>query len=481
MSQSANVGPDAGRAIPGDDDLGFRLFAVLSGLAAWVLFAERGFHPVVEAGLVPMPILIPLAFAFVLVLRPSSVGAFLGYYATNTYFLFLHFPGNNTNQTLLFFVGASVLAAAGSRMVAARSTRITGAELFRALSPVVRVCVFGIYFWTIFHKLNLDFLNPEVSCARRLGSGLADKIGLGGFPDQVAVVSVIMTVLVEGALPIGLLFARTQRLTALGGLGFHWMLGSVGFMGFSSTMISLLSLFLMPEAAQRLSGNNRQFKFGGFGVTAATLNRLAFVGFVGGLAVAKVALKINPSWIGGGLWYGVPIFAGILYFWNRAPARGGEPPLSVLELIRRPTPLLLVPLVLFLNGACPFLGTKTEYSYAMYSSLRTEGGHTNHVLWRTPLSLADYQTDLVEVLEGTDAGLLEQFGGRKLPRWELTTALYDLARSGRHGVVVVLSDAAGRRTLPDAERTLARKPTLLERKFLSFRKIVPPQKGMCAH
>jgi hypothetical protein len=476
------VGPEAGRAFsPGDDELGFRLFAALSGVAAWVLFAEKGFHPVTQPGLVPMPILVPVLLAFVLALRPSSVVAFLGYWATNTYYLFLGFPGNNTNQTLLFFVGLSVLLAAALRMAAKKSVRVSGAELFRVLSPLVRACVFGIYFWTIFHKLNLDFVDPEVSCARRLGFGLANKIGLGGFPDQIAVVSVIMTILIEAALPIGLLFARTQRITALAGLGFHWTLGSVGFMGFSSTMISLLSLFLAPDAGQLFSGHARRLRLSGFEVSAGTLNRLAFVGWVLGLAFAKAVFRINPSWLAGGLWYGLPVFAGILYFWNRAPIRGGEQPAAVWQLVRRPTPGLLVPLVLFLNGACPFLGTKTEYSYAMYSSLRTEGGRTNHLLWRTPLALADYQTDLVEVLEGSDEGLLKKYGGRKVPRYELSTALWDLAASGRGGVPVVLLDASGTRTVPSAERALAREPTLLERKFLSFRKIVPARKGMCAH
>jgi hypothetical protein len=476
------VAPDTGRALPGaDDELGFRLFAAMSGVAAWVLFSERGFHPVVQPGPVPMPILVPLAFAFVLALRPSSVGAFLGYWVTNTYHLFLGFPGNNTNQTLLFFVGLSIVVVAALRMVAARSVRVTGAELFRALSPVVRVGVFAIYFWTIFHKLNVDFVNPEVSCARRLGFGLANKIGLGGFPDQVAVVTVIMTILIEAALPLGLLFARTQRITALLGLGFHWTLGSVGFMGFSSTMMSLLTLFLAPHAGQLFSGYRRRVTLGPLEVPAATLNRLAFLGWILGLTVAKLGLAINPSWLGGGLWYGVPIFAGILVFWNRAPMPGGDPPAAVWQVIRRPTPALVVPLVLFLNGACPFLGTKTEYSYAMYSSLRTEGGRTNHLLWKTPLPLADYQTDLVEVLDGTDPGLFERYGGRKLPRYELTTALFELGRSGRAGVPVVLSDAAGTRTVANAERDLAREPTLLERKFLSFRKILPARKGMCAH
>jgi hypothetical protein len=467
--------------LPGDDEQGYRLFAALSGVAAWVLFAEKGFHPVTQPGIVPMPILVPLAFAFASVLRPSSVVAFLGYWATNTYYLFLGFPGNNTNQTLLFFVGLSVLVAAASRLLAGRSARLSGAELFRAMSPLVRVCVFGIYFWTIFHKLNADFVNPEVSCARRLGFGLANKVGLGGFPDQVAVVAVIMTVLIEAALPVGLLFARTQRITALAGLGFHWTLGSVGFMGFSSTMMSLLSLFLAPDAGQVFSGHERRVKLAGLEISAANLSRLAFLGWVAGLAFAKVALGINPSWLGGGLWYGLPIFAGVLYFWNRAPLRGGEQPAAVWRLIRHPTPGLVVPLLLFLNGACPFLGTKTEYSYAMYSSLRTEGGRTNHLFWKTPLALADYQTDLVEVLEGTDEGLLQKYGGRKLPRYELSTALWDLAATGRTGVAVVLRDPSGTRTVASAERELAREPTVLERKFLSFRKILPAKKGTCAH
>src|SRR5690606_10814950 len=57
---------------------------------------------------------------------------------------------------------------------------------------------------------------------------------------------------------------------------------------------------------------------------------------------------------------------------------------------------------------------KTENSFSMYSNLRTEGGRTNHMIIHTPLLWADYQTDLVYVLNSSD-GDFKEFAERPNP------------------------------------------------------------------
>jgi hypothetical protein len=455
----------------GDDRSAFRLFAILSGIAAFVLLGERDYELVTNRGLIPMPLIVPIVLAGATVLFPGKVWLFLAHWAASTYFFLLGFPWNNTNQTLRFFVGLAVLASAAFCMARRRTAGISDVELFRVMSPVLRVCAVTLYFWTIWHKLNFDFLNPDTSCGRRLMFGLLNKVGLAGNPDLIAMPGVVMTVLVETALPVGLFFARTQRATALLGLGFHWMLGTLGFSGFSATMFSLLVLFLAPLPAQAFSGY----------AARVAVNRGVFAGFL-------ALLALGWAGVGGGemeevLWYAVPAIAAGMYWLNRAPVTGGPQVDPVWRTLRHPNVTLLVPLLMFVNGASPFLGFKTEYSFAMYSNLRTEGGRTNHVLWRMPLSVFGYQKDLVELLPGTDERLYAEFGGRLIPRYQLTTAVYKRAKEGRgEALRVVVRDRGIERDYPNASKSeLNRKPRFFERTLLSFRKIVPPEKGKCAH
>lgn len=54
-----------------------------------------------------------------------------------------------------------------------------------------------------------------------------------------------------------------------------------------------------------------------------------------------------------------------------------------------------------LNGLAPYLGLKTRSSFDMYSNLRVEGAHPNHLLVR-PADLAGYTSDLVEIRSSSD-------------------------------------------------------------------------------
>lgn len=455
----------------GADDA-FELFAVMSGIAALVLFTEGGMQPVVNGTWLPMPVLVAVGLGLLLVAWSWSVPLFVAFWATYTYFLLLNFPQNNTNQTLTFFVGAAILWAAASSMRRVRGVHVPRSMLFLELAPAVRLCVVGLYFWTVWHKINSDFLNPAVSCAASLTGDMLRAVGLNGLPDVLAPASVMMTLLVEGFLPIGLFFGRTQRATVLVGLVFHWMLGVAGYYGFSATMMALLPLFFSPSDLRRLLPRNRRL-FVPIGFVLLLL-----------MAVAELAGGVDPTAIQKFLWLAMPAAVAAIWWTNRGLPRVGDEPPAVWELLRRPRPIYLVPLVLFLNGVSPYVGFKTEYSYAMYSNLRTEGGRTNHLIWRTPLRLARYQTDLVRVLEGSDPALISHLGGRPITKFELTSRLWRVAHEQRKTNVRLVLDANGERhEYPAAELVpeLTVRPGFLERRLLRFRNIVPALAGRCPH
>jgi len=289
-------------------------------------------------------------------------------------------------------------------------------------------------------------------------------------------VAVGMALLAETALPVGLMFRKTQIPTALFGLVFHWVLGLAGFFGFSVTMMALLSLFLVPTASRLLSGYERPYR--------VWLNRAALLGYVALVLFAKHAFNIHAGWLTSKLFVLLPVVVGVLFWLNYKATREFEIGLTFREALARRSFLFLVPGALALNGLSPFLGFKTEYSYAMYSNLRTEGGTTNHLIWRRPLSLFGYQTDLVRVQSGSDPQILAELGGRPVTRYELTSLLYKVAKEqGRRDIALVLDEGGHTRHTPRAELEpdLVVAPSFWQKRILKFRRIEPPEKGRCAH
>jgi hypothetical protein len=140
-----------------------------------------------------------------------------------------------------------------------------------------------------------------------------------------------------------------------------------------------------------------------------------------------------------------------------------------------------VPALLVFDGLTPYLGLKTETAFAMYSNLRTEGDETNHLIWRHRLDLADYQRDLVRIIDSND-DVLEADAklGPEVPYYTIRKRVADLVRSGKHGIRVTYVRGGNTIRLDRAETVpeLAAMPSWLERKTLRFRTI--DSEG-CAH
>ena len=144
--------------------------------------------------------------------------------------------------------------------------------------------------------------------------------------------------------------------------------------------------------------------------------------------------------------------------------------------------------VVFLNGLSPYLGLKTETSFAMYSSLRTEGEWNNH-FFMPALRLADYQDDLVEILETNHPRLQKMmYIGMQAERkalityFELRRVVSEIATNfyvtyERQGEIHQYSNYNGGNTDPE----LARRHPLLLAKLLYFRPITAGEKEYCKH
>ncbi|EAU66296.1 conserved hypothetical protein [Stigmatella aurantiaca DW4/3-1] len=225
------------------------------------------------------------------------------------------------------------------------------------------------YFLAFLHKLNADYFSPKLSCASQLVDFLCWDRGLRG-QKLLRLVSIYGTVLVEAALPLLLLFPPTRPFALGVGILFHFSMALLGIVNFSSMMYAGLMAFV-PE--QALSGAIAQ---------VSALPPL-LIGTCCGFSLLVVwALTPRhanrhcpyvmraPAWIiqlafGAGT---ALLLLGIgTLSWRSLEVEGWKR-LGALE-----QGLLFTLWTAFLvNGLGPYLGFKTEFSFAMFSNLRSE-------------------------------------------------------------------------------------------------------------
>ena len=309
------------------------------------------------------------------------------------------------HSLIITFVNLTFLFTIGWLLV--KKQKVTIAEVWQTAVPAIRLQVLALYFWAAVHKLNSDFFNPLVSCA-------TTHKGLGHYaflpqPEWLQWATIYGTVLLEGSLVLMLIFRRTRPFGIFLGLGFHFMLGIFDFHDFSSVMFCLLLLFAPHESAALFAKGQAWFQRIGwrfywilpfilgstyFAFRASFLPWPIYTISSAILQTIWVLLAITPL-----IWF-------VKIQWT-AVQQGHYYQTKTLLQVKYKA-ILIVSLLAFLNGLTPYLGLKTELSYAMYSNLRTEGRQTNHFLIPTSWQLWDYQKDLVHITE-SDGGNLQYF------------------------------------------------------------------------
>ena len=135
------------------------------------------------------------------------------------------------------------------------------------------------------------------------------------------------------------------------------------------------------------------------------------------------------------------------------------------------------PALLLLNGLCPYVGLKTETSFAMFSNLRTEGDLGNHLFLSNVPRVAAFQNDLVELIDSSDPRLA------RLAETPLRMIFFELHAYLHHRPELrVRYRQAGR--IVDVRRVgddpiFSQPPNALQRKLLAFRPVDP--RGFCQH
>ncbi len=357
---------------------------------------------------------LPLTLAAILVmLRPSSLPRLLLLVATCLPAYLEHAPFI-TNHWLAFGLGSAWIALRALGWLAAHRRLPSGPELLARWAPELRAALFVFYFWVVFHKLNTSFFDPSVSCASTMYGWLAGKLPM--IPDAAwtSRPAMLGTLLAEAAIPVLLALRTTRLLAVVGGLLFHGVLGVNGFYNFTAYVTAMYALFLGDGFALGLARLARSRRAAAASRRAAQLARAPLAApavlfsFIA-LAAAPTALGFDPELTHDVCWRATQIV------WLLASLAFGITLLAILRQERRlrgdavslrpSTVGWVLVAVFFLNGLSPYLGFKTENSFAMFSNLQTEGPYWNHLFVPRAVRVFHFQDRVVEVIDSSETGL----------------------------------------------------------------------------
>ena len=375
-----------------------------------------------------------LALAAGLVLwRPGSVGPLTLLALAGVVTLWLEAPVLGNHWLLAGFVNVAILMAVGAGALRRRwSDRL---DLANRLFPIARLCLLGFYAFASFAKLNSGFLDRATSCAVFYFDESTSSVGLGslqlGGAPWLQLAVIVGTIAVEVSIPVLLVVRRTRHLGVVVGLVFHAVLAvdhSHQFFDFSAILAALFVLFLPPSAgvwvAERTGSARARLALVDARLPNVIHGAGAVIPVLAALAVAADRVDareaLDLGWWPWQLWALVCVVATLRYL-DQQP-----PPPSPRSLRPHHALFLLVPLLVVANGLTPYLELKTGFGWNMYSNLRTVDGESNHLVVRRTFPLTAEQSDLVEILDSDDPGLLRYAASDHALTWrQLRTYLAD--------------------------------------------------------
>ena len=430
---------------------------------------------------------LPVLAALWLLARPTSPSRLALLALAQLYVVVTHSPYISNHWLFTGFVNLTLLLAYGRQALAERTMAVDGETFYRTFAPAARLELLLLYFFAVLHKLNRDFYSTDTSCGASFYAAQVERFPFLPRSLLLEIASIHLTVLVEAAIPLLLLFRRTRIPGILLGAVFHGLIAlnpESTFYNFSSMLYALFALFapthLIRAVAESPTLARWRSRFRSPDGRRDRYPALA-VALLVGLSVVYLQTTLGRQWLDLALllwgvyslgWIALLIAA--LRWSRRAPA---DDPARLLAL---PWPgLAVVPMLVLLNGFAPYLGLKTETTFAMFSNLRTEGGETNHYLIPASWQIFDYQRDLVEIIDASNPLLRELARhGELMTLFELrsiTSRRPEMTLAYRlHGQLVQVPRAGG-------DPLLSRPLSPLLRKLLFFRGVDKSGRQHCRH
>lgn len=345
--------------------------------------------------------------AVALILRPRAIPLILGLAVIQLAEYWSYMPGNTNHWTLVAFLNIALLSS--TALVFLSTRQLDREQIYARFVPIGRWIVLLMYFFATFHKLNTDFFDPVASCAvSRYVQDFATPYGLPD-TDLLRWLAITGTIVIEGGIPLLLLFPRTRIYGIALGLLFHGGLAlglHIPFFNFSGVLFACFWLFVPADFPQRLheSHAGRWRKL----LRSRITHTLLILGAVLAAMTWFTPLFVGTYLVFVPLWVIYILTVFYFYFTTLWQHRGAFNLPSIRQSLT-PLPALHIGLIVIflLNGFAPFLGFKSEYSFNMHSNLRTDDGTNNHLLMPDNLLIWTDNADVIEVMD-TDQPFLKQ-------------------------------------------------------------------------
>jgi hypothetical protein len=411
--------------------------------------------------------------ALALLIRPRSVPLLLFLATIQVYGVAVDLPQVSNHWLFTAFVNLTILASWGVVAIRRTSFAVAPDALLRTFAPLVRIELVALYFFVVLHKLNADYFDRETSCGAGFWLQHADRFPFLPEGSAFQVGSLYLTVAIEAAIPMLLCTKRGRNAGILLALTFHTVIGFnpvSGFYNFSSMLYAVLFLFAPEDIGSRVVDLWRDLRTRAqgprrrvppFSLRVALL--YASVAALGLVLLNALDKAVEDHFLL--IWTAysacvVTLFAALLLRGGSRRPIGGR-----LFEVKHPA-LACLPVVVALNGLSPYLGLKTESSFAMFSNLRTEGKRSNHLFIPAGTQIFGFQDDLVEVTSSSSPvlqGLADR--GELVPWFEFRSqasaqpeAAVSYVRNGAARTVRRIADAPELAELPRARKLLVFRP-----------------------
>ncbi len=363
-------------------------------------------------------------------------------------------------------------APVGSNHTMLRNVVVLGAILLIVIKRGVRPafadfailgggCLMVMYVFGIFHKINTDFLNPDVSCGPALWAWMPPPLSWikGAWMDEA---SIWGTFIVEGAILLALFSHRFRHVGVVAGIGFHGLLSLTNYsmyIPFTSLAIALHFLFLSEIGAARVARS----AIGGW-VLNAGQSPVRICLFLLAFAVVAVCTRLG-LFVGATLASGVilgPICLAVAVYGYGGVRQGAT--------VTGKAIITLIVGGFFLLCLTPYTGLRTVQSMNMFANLRVEGGVSNHLVFGVP-TMFPYVDDVVAIEAASGSRLLVRAANRDriVPWRQVLTELADnpnatVTYRRKTGEAVEISAA-------DVRTEIAALPHPWVRKFIHYRSL----------
>lgn len=434
---------------------------------AWMWAVALLIHVAVHSGgrLNTLSSAVVMALAIAVIVRPNQPGLLPALAAAQLVDVFAGMPTSPDHWVLAGFVDAGIL------LTCAINRTVAPAKLAGAM-PAARWLLLIAYAAAAVSKYNHAFLDPVGSCATAIGNvasfGLLPRLGWGH-------AEIAVTLIAETSIATLLLIPRTRRHGVRLGLLFHFALSvspRFAVVDFTSVLFALFFLFLpadeVTDVGHRLrtwsarSGILRDARRHPVAAGVALFSVAGLLGYVSEPVAVATAYVLSEAYLSA-------ILVAALLVWRR--------PRAVQPIGRPRWFLLALAALLFAWAASPYLGLRTTSVFTMFSSLRTEGTHSNHLFLPT-LHLTHWQDDLV-VIDSANSPTIGD--GRPGSLAVPLVQLRQLARS-EPGLVVV-GQLHGRKVTfgPHSGQRQFAALNYWQEKYLLFRPVVVEGRNRCSN